>query len=156
MRRLIKFWFLPRREKQLFCEAGILLLLCSLCVKTIPFRHIDSFLRAYWNNTTGNLDHGKDIELAMLSLARAATLLPGRRLCLSRSIAAFIMLHRRGIPAMIVAGVRFSEDSSLVAHAWVHTGHEVTDATYKNSAFAALVRIGQGPVTEGATPSHIG
>ena len=52
MRRLFRFWSLPRREKQFFCEAAVLLLLSHLSVKTIAFRHIDSFLRARWNNDT--------------------------------------------------------------------------------------------------------
>ena len=123
MGRLLKFWSLTRREKQFFCEAGILLLLSNLCVKTIAFRHIDSFLRARWNDCTrGAFDRADDIKLVNLSLSRAANLLPWKSLCLSRSIAAFIMLRRRGIPAVMFAGVKFSEDSSLLAHAWVDTG----------------------------------
>ena len=47
MDRLLKFWSLPRREKHFFCEAGILLLLSRLSLKTIAFRHIENFLRAY-------------------------------------------------------------------------------------------------------------
>src|SRR6266487_2794498 len=102
MGRLLKFWSLTRREKLFFCEAGLLLLLSNLCVKTIAFRHIDGFLRARWNDSTwdgGN--RAEDIELVNLSLSRAANPLPWKSLCLSRSIAAFIMLRRRGIPAVI-------------------------------------------------------
>jgi hypothetical protein len=145
MGRLLKFWFLPRREKQFFCEAGILLLLSNLCVKTIAFRYIDSFLRGRWNSgAPDGVGHADDIELVTLSLSRAASLFPWKSLCLSQSIAAFIMLRRRGIPAVMVAGVKFSEDSSLIAHAWVH--HNLTNSDSENSAFAAVVRIGQqGP-----------
>ena len=64
-------------------------------------------------------DSADDIKLVNLSLSRAANLLPWKSLCLSRSIAAFIMLRRRGIPAVMFAGVKFAEDSSLLAHAWV-------------------------------------
>ena len=35
-----KFWSLTRIEKKIFCEAAVLLLLCQLMIKTIPFRHI--------------------------------------------------------------------------------------------------------------------
>jgi hypothetical protein len=141
MGRLVKFWSLPRREKQFFVEAGTLLLLSKLCVKTIAFRYIDSFLRGRWKN--GNdLNRADDIKLITLSLSRAASLLPGKAPCLSRSIAAFIMLRRRGIPAVIVVGVKFAEYTSLIAHAWVHTGHDATNAKSENSAFATVVRIG--------------
>ena len=70
MGRLVKFWSLPRREKQFFVEAGTLLLLSKLCVKTIAFRYIDSFLRGRWKN--GNdLNRADDIKLITLSLSRA-------------------------------------------------------------------------------------
>jgi hypothetical protein len=154
MGRLRKFWFSPRREKQFFCEAVIFLLLSNLCVKTIAFRHIDRFLRARWNDSAaGRPDHADDIKLVTLSLSRAANILPWKSLCLSRSIAAFIMLRRRGIPAVMVAGVKVSEDSSLIAHAWVHTGHDVTNANSDNSAFTAIVRIGQEPVIAKSAPN---
>ena len=147
MGRLLKFWFLTRREKKFFCEAGILLLLSNLCVRTIAFKHIDNFLRARWNDRTqGAFDWADDIRLAKLSLSRTASLLPWKNLCLSRSIAAFIMLRRRGIPAVLVAGVKLSEGSTLLAHAWVHTGHGVIDGNFENSAFTAVVRIGQEPL----------
>src|SRR5712672_3441006 len=122
MGRLLKFWSLTRREKLFFCEAGILLLLSNLCVKTMAFRHIEGFLRARWNDgTRGGCNCADDIELVTLSLSRAANPLPWKSLCLSRSIAAFIMLRRRGIPAVMFAGVKSIKDSSLLAHAWVHT-----------------------------------
>ncbi len=153
MRRLLRFWSLPRREKQLFCEAAVLLLLSHLSVKTIAFRHINGFLRARWNNhSRGALDAAEDIKLANLSLSRAVNLLPCKSLCLSRSMAAFIMLRRRGIPAVLIAGVKFSEDSSLHAHAWIHTDHAEPDADSKNSAFTAVVKIGKNALTANSAP----
>jgi transglutaminase superfamily protein len=144
MKRFLKFWSLPRREKQFFCEAGILLLLSNFCVRAIAFRHIESFLRARWSDDTPRgYDQAGDIKLVNLSLARAANLLPWESLCLSRSVAAFIMLRRRGIPAVLYAGVKFLEDSSLTAHAWVRTSRGAIEANSENSAFTVIVRIGQ-------------
>jgi hypothetical protein len=145
MSRLLKFWSLPRREKQFFCEAGMLLLLSTLSVKAIAFRRIDSFLRARWNDNTPDAFNAADddIELVKLSLSRMASLLPWKTLCLSRSIAEFIMLRRRGIPAVMYMGVKFLENSSLHAHAWVHTGRDLTEGNSDNSAFTPVVRIGQ-------------
>jgi hypothetical protein len=45
------------------------------------------------------------------------------------------------LPAALLVGAKF-EDSSLRVRAWVHTGREVIDVTFENTAFAALVRIG--------------
>ena len=143
MGRLLKFWALTGREKYCICEAGILLLLSNLSIMTIPFRQIYRFLHANWNTTrTRVLDSAENVELVMLSLSRAANLLPWKSKCLSRSIAAFVMLRRRGIPAVMFVGVKSLEDSSLLAHAWVHTGREVIDENSENSTFTALVSVG--------------
>jgi hypothetical protein len=101
-------------------------------------------MHAYWNGGTRNeFDSNDDIKLINVSVSRAANLLPWESLCLSRSIAAFIMLRRRDISAVMFAGVKFSDDSSLLAHAWVHTADVVTDESSDNSAFTIVVRIGQ-------------
>jgi len=155
MDRLLRFWALPRREKQLFCEAGILLLLSHLSIKTIPFRHIDRFLRTRSHNDAREaVDVAEFIKLADVSLSRVINLSPWKSLCLSRSMAAFIMLRRRGIPAVVVAGVMFSEDSSLHAHAWIDTGHTGPNANSEHSAFTAIMRIGQEPMVADSTPNR--
>ena len=143
MGRLAKFWSLTRRERKFLCEASILLLLSNACVKAIAFRHIDRFLRTRWNGgIQGGIDHEQEIRLVQRSISRAANVLPWKSLCLSRSIAEFIMLRRRGIPAVMFAGVRFSGISSLDAHAWVDTGLGVDDKSSENSGFATVIRIG--------------
>ena len=143
MGRLLKFWSLPRHEKYCFCEAGRRGARANLSIKTIPFRQIYRFLHANWK-TPAVLDSAENAKLVMVSLSRAANLLPWKSQCLSQSIAAFVMLRRRGIPAVMFVGVKSLEDSSLHAHAWVHTGHEVTDENSENSTFTALVSVGGG------------
>jgi hypothetical protein len=142
MNRLNKFWSVPPREKQLFCEALFLLLLSQLSIRVIPFRHVYSVLCAQWNGfRASSADHAQDIRLVTLSLSRAASQLPWRSLCLSLSIAAFIMLRRRGVAAVMFAGVK-PDDSSLYAHAWVQVGTTVIDANPEKSAFIPLMSIG--------------
>jgi hypothetical protein len=147
MGRLAKFWSLTRREKNFLCEASILLLLSNICIKAIAFRHVDRFLRTRWNDGIhGGIDREQQIRLVQRSISRAANVLPWRSLCLSRSIAEFIMLRRRGIQAVLFAGVKFSGQSSLDAHAWVDTGPAVNDKSSANSGFATVIRIGTGAV----------
>src|SRR6476660_2443212 len=135
MGRLAKLRFMTRREKTCLCEAGILLLLSNACIKAIAFRHIDRFLRSRWNEgVRRGVDHKKEISLVQHSILRAANALPWESLCLSQSIAEYVMLRRRGIPAVLFAGVRFSGHSSLDAHAWVET--DLIDNTTENSGFA--------------------
>ena len=144
MDRLLKFWSLSRREKQFLFEAATLLLLSNLSVKLIAFRHIANFLGARWKHgALGDADYIDDIKLVQLSLARAANLLPSKSLCLSRSIAQFIMLRRRGIPAVMYMGVKSSENSLLLAHAWVLTGYDAINKKSDNSMYAPLIMIGQ-------------
>jgi hypothetical protein len=148
MKRLLKFWSLPHREKQLFFEAAMTLLLSNLSVRTIAFRNIESFLRARWKHSAVPRDYEDDIKLVHMSLTRAANILPWESLCLSRSISEYIMLRRRGIPAVLYAGVKFVEDSSLSAHAWVCTGRVATEGNVENSAFTVVVKIGQPMVAD--------
>src|SRR4051794_20091115 len=105
MGRFHKFWMLPRREKSVLCEACILLLLANLSVKMFAFGPIERYLRAHCNNerilgiSASDYDLKESTKLVDLSVARAAVVLPFKSLCLSRSIATFTMLRRRGFPA---------------------------------------------------------
>ena len=147
MNRLAKFWSLTGTEKKFLCEASIFLLLSNTCVKAIAFKHIDRFLRSHWNGgSEGGIDQEQEIRLVHRSISRAANVLPWKSLCLSQSIAKFIMLRRRGIRATLFAGVRFSGHSSLDAHAWVDTGLAANDKGSENSGFATVIRIGAGAV----------
>ncbi len=142
MDHLSKFWALPRREKQASCEALILLLLSQMAVRTIAFRHIYKCLRALWKDDILATSHrADDIRLVNLSLSRVADRLPWKSLCLSRSITAFIMLRRRGVPAVMLTGVK-SDNSSLIAHAWVRVGHGMIDESSENATFTVVMRIG--------------
>src|SRR5260370_40939461 len=108
MGRLRKFWSLTRREKEFLCEACILLFVSNASVKTIAFRHIDRFLRTHWNDRIqGHIDHEHEIRLVKYSISRSANVLPWKSMCLSRSIAQFIMLRLRGIPATLFVGAKF-------------------------------------------------
>src|SRR5262245_49526366 len=145
MSGLSKFWSLNLSEKKLLFEAFILLFISHLSVKTVAFRHIYSFLRGHWNNPPQQLSQRPDcIRAIHRSLSRVENRSPWTSLCLSRSSAAFIMLSRRGIPAVIVAGVRF-EEPLLRAHAWVHAGLGAEKAS-ENEAFTTIMRIGKAPV----------
>lgn len=146
MRRLRKFWSLPRREKEIFVEAGVLLPMTSFCVKTIAFRHVDRFLRRRWDDARSNEAGGSDdISLVETAVLRADNVLPWETLCLSRAITTYIMLRRRGIPAALLTGARMSEDAKLDAHAWVLAGGAAIGRAPENRAFTALLRIGEGP-----------
>jgi Transglutaminase-like superfamily len=146
MTRLVKFWRLARREKESLCEAAIFLSLANVCVRTISFKHIDKYLRAHCNDRAQRaIGREQGIAVVQRSISRAANTLPWTSLCLSRSIAEFMMLRRRGIPAVLCAGVR-ADRASLVAHAWVETATASSDTGY-----ATVIRIG----TEARDPNSV-
>ncbi len=142
MGRIAKFSFLTTREKISFCEASFLLLFCNICINAIAFRHIDRFLRTRWHDSQTALNNEQEIRLVQRSISRATNILPWRSLCLSRSIAEFIMLRRRGVQAELFAGAKFSDNSSLKAHAWVETGL-VNEKTSESFGFPIVIRIGR-------------
>ena len=147
MDRLRRFWVLSRPEKRALCEAGLLLMLSTVCVKSVAFKRIHGFLRSRWEGHSGAAsDFAGDITLVSASLSRAANILPWESRCLSRSLAAFIMLRRRGIPAVLVFGVKSSANSSLQAHAWVEAFQQKIGEACETNAFTPLLRIGQEPV----------
>ena len=70
-------------------------------------------------------------RFAAVRLGRAVVLvlalLPTDRRCLVRSLVLSCLLARRGIPALLVLGVRPDGDQPFVAHAWVeYDGQAVT------------------------------
>ena len=142
MGRLLKFWSLTQREKLCLFEAYIALCIANLSVNILPFKYICGLLRAHrygWSRDRAD-DVRNEIKIVHSSLARAANILPGKSGCLSRSIAAFVMLRRHGVPAVLFLGAKF-EHPSLLAHAWVHAGRGVIDHNPDNAAFIPLVRI---------------
>src|SRR5215831_16589523 len=145
MGRLHKFWSLSRREKGLFCEAGILFFSAKVSVHTMPFRHIERYLRAHWGGGAADIcDRHEDVRLIRLSLSRAGSLFRWKAPCLSRSIAEFIMLRRRGIPAVMYMGVKVIENSALSAHAWVEAS--VAGADQECGGYANVLVIGEASV----------
>jgi hypothetical protein len=143
MGRLRKFWSLGPRERGYLLEATVLLIITHVCLRAVAFRHIERFLRT-WRQQRGSelRSHAEEISLVQLSVSRAVRGLRWENHCLRSSIAAYVMLRRRGVPATIVAGVRASEDSSLHAHAWLHPQDISSGKVLEHPGYPALLRIG--------------
>jgi hypothetical protein len=130
-------------EKKCFFEAVFLLAISSLCIKFVAFRRIDNFLRSRKGAVQSSLSREREVKLVQLSILRATKPLPWNVLCLSQSIAEYVMLRRRGIPATILAGVRFDGDRSLNAHAWVASGLSKRSKDSETSgSYTVVMRIG--------------
>lgn len=124
-------------------EAAVLLFICNILIKFVQFKHVHRFLGRHWGgNTVPDPSDVTRARLIRLSVWRAARVLPLKSLCLSRSMATFIMLRRRDIPALLVAGVKL-EGSALVAHAWVQVSGEPINERAENVTYTTLMKIGQ-------------
>jgi hypothetical protein len=151
MGRLHKLWSLSRREKALLCEAGILFFAAKVSVHTIPFGRIEGYLRVHWGGDATDIsDRREDIRLIRRSLSRAGGLFHCKAPCLSLSIAEFIMLRRRGIPAAMHMGVKVSENSALSAHAWVESS--AAGADREGGGYTNVFVIGQAGVKTRPAP----
>lgn len=154
MGRINRFLALPSGEKLSLAEAAILLMLARLSVKVVPFRYIHRFLNGRWSRRLPDThSRGQGVESAFRALTRAEGLFTSPSLCLPRSIAAYMMLRRRGVSATVVLGVRSfpADHSSLDAHAWICVDNAPIDYDPTREGYTALVTIGQRP-TFGTSP----
>src|SRR3974390_1025115 len=144
MRGIVKFWSLSARDQLLLCEASILLLVLILCIKCVLFERIHVLLKRRFRNvgTKECLSFPQVRYHVESAVSRAARNLPWQSACLTASIAEFLMLRRRGIPAIVVAGVKILSDSSLWAHAWVGPSAQDIGQESVSREFIVVLRIG--------------
>lgn len=62
-----------------------------------------------------------EVARAAYHVALAAAFFPGRAVCLEQSLALYVLLRRRGVPADLRLGVRVYP---FLAHAWVEVAGE--------------------------------
>ncbi len=131
LRLWCKFRSLSWRRRSLLLEAAFWLVVARLAVALVRFpllaRHIGRLhapadLRA---NSSKDRTVAREISWA---IDRSARLLPVRLVCLPRALAAWQMLHVRGISSRFHCGAtRGREAAILITHAWVDvSGVEVT------------------------------
>ena len=141
---IAKFWSLSARDQLLLCEAAILLIVFKLCIRFVSFQRIHALLNRQFGNvgTKECLSFPQVRHHVERAVWRAARSLPRQSACLTASIAEFVMLRRRGIPAIVVAGVKILSDSSLWAHAWVCPSAQDIEQESISRDFVVVLRIG--------------
>jgi hypothetical protein len=126
MRALHKFLALPHCKRLALLEATFCVALARLCLVLLPFSSISKFLGTYMFETLHTkLELSQHATVLRISwgIQSAARFLPGHTACLPKSIAARMMLNRRGIPCTLYLGVRRNVPRATVdAHAWVRAG----------------------------------
>lgn len=124
------FWKLSAARRAFVLEAVFWLALARIEILCVPFPVIARRIGRLTppGSVVDSAVDRDTVGAISWAINRAAVLLPVRMVCLPRALAAWRMLHRRGIPVRIHFGAaRGPDGKTLRTHAWVDAaGHEVT------------------------------
>ena len=128
-------------------EALALLTVFRVSLSLLPFRRI---LRAITHQQPGLellpetespsalvVDTAIRVRWAIEAVSRNS---PARFVCFPQSLAAYVMLRRRHIPATIVYGVGHSHTGQLIAHTWLALGDRIVVGGEGSEAFEPIER----------------
>jgi hypothetical protein len=122
--RFLRFWSLPRIERNSLARALIMLPMASAGLRVLGFPRIWRF--AQWlanSNFAGENSPEPPVKLrnvCIRSVETACRHLPSQPSCLPRALVLWVMLRRRGIHADLKIGVAKSV-KDLNAHAWIES-----------------------------------
>ena len=122
MKRLRKFFQLPRNDQTLLLKALLLLWMLKIGLFLLPYRFYSSCLKRWTVTRPG----GGDIDRSFLdrvawAVTAASRYVLGKHHCLIQAYAVQILLARRGFPSQLCLGVRKDDTAGLKAHAWVES-----------------------------------
>lgn len=123
-------------------ESVLLLVGAGLALRTVPFRLIAPLLgrRCSPACVSGHADL-ETVHRVRRMMKLVARHLPWSPRCLSRAIAAKLLLRRRGISSVLCLGIRRCGDR-VDAHAWVVAGAVVVTGGESLKDFAPLAWFG--------------
>lgn len=120
--KVVKFHRLSGRERRVFLQAWLLLLLAGLALRLFPF----STVLRYFNPACGAPAANLSLPVARVAwlVERAGGYCPLGTSCLKETLVLSRLLARRGIPALLRIGVRRQADV-FAAHAWLELDGQV-------------------------------
>lgn len=144
----VRFRNLSGRERRDFFLGLLFLPLVVVWLRLSTFRSVQQTLEKWHGDAALTNQHDDTGALAesqsasrMLDAASRRGIVRGN--CLSRSIALWWLLRRRGIPAQLRIGAR-KIGNQLEAHAWIEVaGHAINDSEDVQTRYAPFA----GPVT---------
>lgn len=126
-------------------EALLALALAWTLVFVLPFRLLARLLKRGAGATPvpAHLAAARGLARRIVHLAPR---FPGRTTCLVRALAGWLMLRRRGIPAVVRFGVRL-DDGKLAAHAWLLVNGVAVLGGAEAGGFTPIGDFGRGKET---------
>jgi hypothetical protein len=120
---LRKFSRLAWHDQLLLLEAAFFLAVTGFLITVLPFRHLGRLA----SRRTGRSETPQQARLTEVRAVRWAVIAAARRvpwhaMCFQQSLAAQIMLRRRGIPSVLHYGAAPDGRNGLAAHVWVRAG----------------------------------
>jgi len=122
MRRLYKFFRLPRGERWLLIKAALLLGVIRIGLRLLPFQTLKRLLDSASQPRATDQFSSDRIAWAVTAAGRYVL---GDKPCLTQALAVQLLFKRRGYPASLRIGVARKERGELQAHAWVESDDKV-------------------------------
>jgi Transglutaminase-like superfamily len=122
MKRLHKFFRLPRSERWLLIKAALLLGLIRIGLRLLPFQTLRQLLDSASKSRAVNQLSSDRIAWAVTAASRYVL---GDKPCLTQALAVQLLLKRQGYPASLRIGVAREGRGELQAHAWVESQDRV-------------------------------
>jgi hypothetical protein len=124
VKTLVRILHTPPADLFLVVEAFLFMAAARIALKRIPLERIAKWLQhpASPQRTPNTYETARRVEWAIRAIVRR---MPGRFVCFPQSLAAFGMLRRRGIAAVLNYGVNRSPANELRAHTWLTVGEQM-------------------------------
>lgn len=152
-RRLRKLARLPAARRRRLLAALGLLWLVRVGLWTVPFRRLSARLRRMETNNCDGAAGAAADELVWC-IEAASRFVPAAS-CLTRSMAAQVLLRRNGHPSTLRIGVARGARGVLEAHAWVECeGRVVVGETENLDRFTALPLSDEASKTSPASRAY--
>jgi hypothetical protein len=139
MRRIAKFFALPRSDRALVLRTVAPLIAMRVAMWTLPFARVreicDAMSRPMRADPSGERPTPDRIAWAVAALSRVV---PRANNCLVRALATGIVLKRYGYPSELKIGVMKPEGGGFEAHAWLESGGNVVIGDFQLDQYVPL------------------
>lgn len=136
--RIRRFLSLPRRDRERFLIAWVVLVLARLGLWLAPFRSIQRIIdRVAPGRPRMPVPAPDDVERIAWAVASAARFVP-QASCLTQALAAKVILEREGRPAEVCVGVARVGRGAIEAHAWVESDGRIVIGGHDLSRYSRL------------------
>lgn len=123
-------------ERSLRLEAVLLVAAIRVGLWLLPLRALRRWLALLGRAPRAPWEAGSPDRVAR-AVARAGRSVP-RATCLAQALAGQVLLERRGHPARLRIGFRWSDDRRLEGHAWVESAGRIVTGGAELARHAAL------------------